>query len=388
MPHADSLVETVLKGSYLVMDRIGSGGFATVYRAMQLTVEREVAVKVMRPELINDPDIRDRLVERFRREAMTTSRLEHPNTVRVIDFGETSDGELFLVLELLHGDVLSDVLRTESPLAPARVAHIGAQICKSLGEAHGKGIVHRDLKPGNIFLCHFEDDYDFIKVMDFGIARLMNMGGSRLTRTGTTQGTPRYMSPEQVQAKETGPPTDFYALGVMIHEMLSGRPPFEADSPVAVGMMHIQKAPPPLDLSWLPADAAAAWSALVDRLLAKDPEERPQAGREVVESLTRLVDLSGEAAAHSSRAAKVAANTMTAGRAAASSPPSASIPPVAPKAMLSGESWTDPAGRLTTPRSALTRPGSPVPLYIGAAALVVVGAWLVRRRPQPASEPA
>jgi tRNA A-37 threonylcarbamoyl transferase component Bud32 len=301
-PDDDPLVGQVFKGAYQINSKIGEGGFGAVYSATQIAVDRPVAVKVLRPDRAKDPRVRDLLVKRFRREAVATSRLAHPNTVRLFDFGETDDGELFLALELLRGRELADAIRDEAPMAPARIAKIMQQVCMSLAEAHGQSIIHRDLKPANIFLCEVEGDHDFVKVMDFGIARVVEVdqGQSQLTQTGMTQGTPAYMSPEQAMAKETSPATDLYALGCILYEMLTGEAVFQEDSALAVSLAHVRDIPPDVAVPGTTAEVSNAWNELVQRLLKKKPELRPQSAKDLASELDKLgraTDADGAAAA-------------------------------------------------------------------------------------------
>jgi len=272
----DPLLGAVIAGKYRIEKLLGVGGMGAVYMAVQLAVSRRVALKVLR----SLPGVSERqLTERFKREAHATSRLHHPNTVQVIDFGEDG-GLLYLVLELLEGATLSRVISRSAPLAPERVASIGKQIAKSLAEAHEQGIVHRDLKPDNVFICNYLGDPDFAKVMDFGIARLLTTDVS-MTRTGMMIGTPKYMAPEQAMAKKVGPAADLYALGVILYEMLTAAPPFSADSGVALALLHINEPPPALVLPGYPEPLAEAWRGLVGALLIKDPERRTHSASEV-----------------------------------------------------------------------------------------------------------
>ncbi|MCB9786575.1 MAG: serine/threonine protein kinase, partial [Deltaproteobacteria bacterium] len=289
----DPYLGRVLKAAYRLESVLGEGGFGAVYRAQQLAVGRPVAVKVIRPERTRDPAVRERLTARFRREALATSRLSHPNTVRLFDFGEDDDGTLFLVLELLEGRDLERELMFERTLSPARTAHIARQICGSLGEAHDRGMVHRDLKPSNVFLCAFNDAADFVKVMDFGIAKLaLDQDVSKLTETGTTFGTPMYMAPEQACGLEPTPATDLYSLGCVIYELLAGRTVFTAPTPLALSMAHLNDPPPALALDGMPESLAERWRTLVGQLLAKQPLDRPVSARAVAVELRDLEALS------------------------------------------------------------------------------------------------
>ncbi len=281
----DPMIDMVIDGKYRIEELIGQGGMGSVYRGTQVAVNRPVAVKVLRNDARLHED--DDLVGRFKREAHATSRLRHPNTVSVIDFGETDSGLLYLVLELLEGAQLSEVIYRESPLMPSRCAAIGRQIAKSLSEAHQAQIIHRDLKPDNIFLCDFAGDPDFVKVMDFGIARLITDDGG-MTRSGIMVGTPKYIAPEQALAKEVTPSADLYALGVILYEMLSGGPPFQADSAMAIALMHVSEKPRRFEIPGASSTLNDAWWEFVSALLVKDPKKRLQSGRDVAKRLKRL----------------------------------------------------------------------------------------------------
>lgn len=301
-PEDDPLVGQVFKGAYQINSKLGEGGFGAVYSATQIAVDRPVAVKVLRPDRAKDPRVRDLLVKRFRREAVATSRLAHPNTVRLFDFGETDEGELFLALELLRGRELADAIRDEAPMAPSRVAKIMQGVCMSLAEAHAQKIIHRDLKPANIFLCEVEGDRDFVKVMDFGIARVIEVdqGQSQLTQTGMTQGTPAYMSPEQAMAKETSAATDLYALGCILFEMITGEAVFQEDSALAVSLAHVRDTPAQVIVPGATPEVSKAWDELIQRLLKKKPEQRPQSAKDLaaeLEKLSQVTDADGAAAA-------------------------------------------------------------------------------------------
>lgn len=274
----------MIDGKYRLDALIGEGGMGLVFRATQLAVNRPVAVKLLKQIPGLDEE---QLSQRFKREALATSRLRHPNTVQVIDFGETADGVLYLVLELLEGAPLSHVIARQGPMAPGRAAAIGRQIAKSLAEAHELGIVHRDLKPDNVFLCQYHGDTDVPKVMDFGIARVMTTDVS-MTRTGMMIGTPKYMAPEQAMGKKVGPTADLYALGIILFEMLTGRPPFVAESAMALAMAHVNEPAPPLVLRDARPALAEAWADLVRALLAKRPEDRPQKASLVAGWLAQL----------------------------------------------------------------------------------------------------
>lgn len=217
----------MVAGRFRILELIGSGGFGTVYRALQENVGREVALKFLTPGVAKDPVN----VERFRREAYHVSQLRHPNTITLYDYGQTEEGLIYMVMELLEGTSLADTVQDNGALEWPRAAHVFIQVLKSLSEAHQRGLVHRDLKPENIFLCELFGEQDYVKVLDFGVAKMtMAEDGAessedKLTKAGRIFGTPMYMAPEQACAEPITPATDVYALGLLLFEMLTGLPP-------------------------------------------------------------------------------------------------------------------------------------------------------------------
>ncbi|NUN16340.1 MAG: serine/threonine protein kinase [Myxococcales bacterium] len=275
-PH-DPLIGLVLQGKYRIDNLIATGGMGAVYRGVQLAVNRPIAIKVLRRSVDNMYADAAAQASRFEREARATSSLQHPNCVRLYDYSQTSDGILYLVMELLNGPTLKDALRSHGAFPPWRAAKILRQIAKALAEAHGLGIIHRDLKPENVFLLSFEGESDFVKVVDFGIARMVQKDTDQnLTRTGHAIGTPMYMSPDQMRDQPVTTAADLYSLGIIAYELLVGRVPFRGESAVATALKHLNDLPPPLVLPSLPPHVGSAWNALVQRLLAKYPSERPK----------------------------------------------------------------------------------------------------------------
>ena len=266
---------------YEVEALIGQGGMGWVFRARQTGMHRAVALKVMRPALT------ETMVRRFYREARAGSMLRHPNSVALHDFGVCDDGHPYLVMEHLDGSPLSAVLRREGALHPSRAVRIAWQVCKALDEAHEVGLVHRDLKPANIFLTQIRGEADFVKVLDFGVARFTgpDVEGETLTDTGAVVGTPRYLSPEQAQGTAVDRRSDLYALGVVLFEMLTGSAPLEAPSPAGLLVKHIQEPPPPLPSEVADGSIPASLRELVTSLLAKAPDDRPETAATVIERL-------------------------------------------------------------------------------------------------------
>ena len=279
---------TIVADRYKIESFLAQGGMAQVYVATQQQINRLVALKVLSPMFSMNPGV----VMRFFREAHVIGSLVHPNTVRIYDMGETPDKRMFIAMELLKGEELSERIK-RGPMTPAEALPIVRQVAGSLSEAHQLGIIHRDLKPDNIFLTSM----NVVKVLDFGIAKLKSddskEGGKKLTKAGTAPGTPEYMSPEQARGKELDARADLYSLGVVLYEMLKGEPPFEEATFLGTILMHIQAPPPPLPES-VPLPLR---NYVINRLLAKDPNSRPASAEvfiEEIDQLSRKLGLSGE----------------------------------------------------------------------------------------------
>ncbi|MFN8522654.1 MAG: protein kinase [Chloroflexota bacterium] len=267
-----TLGQPILGGRYRLIERIGHGGMALVYQATDLTLERTVAIKVLRETLRDDAE----LVERFRREGRAAASLSHPNIVAVHDVGV--DGPTaFIVMEFISGSDLKQIIRLEAPLPNARIAHLGSQIADGLAHAHARGIVHRDVKPQNVFVGRGDE----AKIGDFGIA--VALGARSITQTGAVIGSPHYMSPEQAAGEAAQPATDVYSLGVVLYEMATGRLPFQADSPLAVArMQETATARPARELN--PA-LGERMAAVIERSMRKRAEERYPDGAELAAAL-------------------------------------------------------------------------------------------------------
>jgi hypothetical protein len=275
-------VGSVIGERYEVTARLAAGGMGEVYKARHVELGKSMAVKVMRPELSADPAF----VARFKREAIATGGIGQMNIVDISDFGRTADGRFYFVMEYLDGQTLSHVLQHHGPLATERVLHIGVQVARALVAAHSLGVVHRDLKPENIMLLQRPGHSDFVKVLDFGVAKLPNPeGGRAFTVMGMVVGTPQYMSPEQARAVNVDHRSDIYALGLILHEMLSGKPTFEAETPTSLMVKQVTEAPPPLVVE---ADGSVELAELVMQMLAKSPDDRPQSMEQVLVALDEL----------------------------------------------------------------------------------------------------
>ncbi len=269
----DPLVGQLFDQRYQVLERIGEGGMGAVYKARQLAMDRMVALKVILPGQQTDE-----VVQRFNREMKTSSRLAHPNIVRVYDWGKTPDGAFFLAMELLLGESLRARL-SRGPLSLETACHIALQMLKALAGAHAEQIVHRDLKPENIMLCTIAGEPDQVRILDFGIATFApgsEEPSARITATGILVGTPSYISPEQIGGETVDGRSDLYSFGVLLYEMLTGRLPFEdAQRPLRVLQMHMTETPK-APSTVAPEAQIPAWADdFVLRLLSKYPEDRP-----------------------------------------------------------------------------------------------------------------
>jgi serine/threonine protein kinase len=317
----------LLSGRYELLEPLGRGGMGMVYRARDRQLERLVAVKVLPAAMLHDEEFR----ARFRREARAAAGLTHPNIAVVHDTGEDSgpaEPVPYLVMELVEGVTLAELLRQAPPTAD-EAGRIVVAVLGALEHSHGRGVVHRDIKPANI-MVHHADGRLLVKVMDFGIARLMSESATRLTATGTRIGTPSYMSPEQADGRPADARSDLYSVGCVLYELLTGRPPFTGDSPAVVLFGHLHKTPPPP--SQLNPCLAPFWDRILLTARAKDPEGR-----------------------HSDAAAMRQA--VEAGSAASTTPP----PPAAsaPASSAPEQETADPGGGNMPKPPANTPPGGP-----------------------------
>jgi len=268
------VADRVLSGRYRIVRHLARGGMAEVYLAHDQLLDRPVAVKLLFSELALDGSF----VERFRREARAAAGLNHHNIVLVYDFGEDG-GSYFIVMEYVEGQTLRDIIASEGPLEPTHATEIAADIAAALDAAHRQGVVHRDVKPGNVLVS------GVVKVADFGIARAGDPRDS-LTQTGAVMGTATYLSPEQAQGQDLDARTDIYSLGVVLYEMLTGRPPFAGPSPVAIAYKHASEAPVPP--SQHNSDVSPGLDAVVLKTMAKDPTQRHSSADELRSELLAI----------------------------------------------------------------------------------------------------
>ncbi|HYJ10532.1 MAG TPA: serine/threonine-protein kinase, partial [Polyangiaceae bacterium] len=267
---ADPLIGVVVAERYRIKEPIGRGGMGVVYRVEHARIGKLMALKLLTGELTRDPQ----QVARFKREAQLMSRLSHPNTVQVFDFG-ASDGLVYLAMEFLKGEDLGHLIRRVGPLGVTRTLKIVIQACSSLGEAHQIGMVHRDLKPENIIVMQGAEDEDVIKVLDFGLAKLREGGElSEVTSRGAIVGTPYYMSPEQIRGDDVGPESDVYSLGALTYACLTGTVVFDAHTPMGVLTKHLTELPQSPSQRFPDLKIPTSVSQLVMATLEKDPKKR------------------------------------------------------------------------------------------------------------------
>ena len=251
------LIGSIIAERYLVLEKLGEGGMGRVYLAEHVKMGRKSAVKVMNPGTVTDADA----ISRFNREAANASRISHQHVAQVYDFGETSDGLIYLAMEYVEGESLTDILARDGALPPERAGEIVRQVGEALSVAHDMGIVHRDLKPDNVMLAKFRDGSDCVKVVDFGIAKAAGVEAQKVTKTGLVIGTPEYMSPEQIAGDPLDGRSDIYSLGLVAFNILTGRLPFPSRTAQESVIMRLTEPPVRLakmrpQIAWTPRGGA------------------------------------------------------------------------------------------------------------------------------------
>lgn len=344
----------ILDGQFKIVQKIGTGGMGSVYKAEQPDMNRLVAIKILHPKLAGRKD----LVSRFRREARAMSQLTHPNTVKVFMYGELpEDGSLYIVMEFLEGKNLNQTVRRGGPLPPERAIPIMVPICYALHEAHEMGIVHRDLKPENIFLCNQGGIDDFPKVLDFGLAKVteqqMRPGSIILTQEGMVFGTPEFMSPEQAQGKTLDARSDIYSLAVILYEVLTGKLPFEAKTPMEYIQKHVTATPIPLSKRVPDRQFDPGLETVIARALEKKPENRWQDAKEFADSLALYAG----------------------GSSVGATPSAVSRPPPAPS--IPDTPSTKPTVPHSAPQSAEPKKGTGTGTLVGVAAACLIAGVII-----------
>jgi serine/threonine-protein kinase len=281
-PSVDAYVGYIIDGRYHIKKQLAQGGMGVVYQARHRIIDKLVAVKILRPELVHDREI----TRRFLTEAQAASAIGSEHIVDVTDYGELPDGATYIVMEYLEGQSLTNRVRAEEPLALHEVLAISRQLAEGLARAHAAGIIHRDLKPDNVLLVERGKRKDFVKILDFGIAKVAS-SQNQITRAGKIFGTPHYMSPEQAKGEELDRRTDIYSLGVMLYEMAAQRLPFEAENPLGVLTQHMYVEPVPLH-QVCAREIPVGLEAIIMKCISKAPDERYSSMLELEEDLARV----------------------------------------------------------------------------------------------------
>jgi serine/threonine-protein kinase len=383
----DPLIGRVINDRYKVLALVARGGMGKVYRAEQSALGRVCALKVLNPNYSGDHD--PEFHKRFSLEASMTSKLRHPNTVTIFDYGRTEDDIYYIAMEYLEGHTLHRAIRQAGTFPEERCAHIARQVCRSLREAHTMGVIHRDLKPANIYLLEHGDEPDYVKVLDFGLVKnVADNGGEELTQAGLFMGSPKYMAPEQITGGSVDARTDIYALGVIMYEMLAGKVPFERASNVEVLHAHVNDAPPPIREVNPSARISQAMDETITRMLAKDPEHRFRSMDDVVAALKRLGPVFPAEPSSS----------LVGDRPADSQVKSTSGPQPTKHVAPQGSAIAVPAGAGVAPDAAATQPAEAQPApsapasrqfpmglvaAVAVGVLLIVGAVVLTRKPAP-----
>jgi tRNA A-37 threonylcarbamoyl transferase component Bud32 len=289
--NADPYIGRTLVGKFMITDLLGEGGMGKVYRARHLNLDKTVCIKVLRPALLEDKTV----VGRFEREAKAASRLNHAHSIQVLDFGQDETGSLYIVMEYVSGKDLRKILQTEFPLGEGRICHIVGEVLSALAEAHAGNVIHRDLKPENIMIEHRRDDPDFVKVLDFGIAKIQDPEVPGLTRADVVCGTPLYMSPEQATGSALDARSDLYAMGVILYQLTTGVLPFDGQNSMEILTKHVMDLPIPPRMRRPEVAISEDMEALILRALEKDPKKRPQTAEAFREELLQIEEKQKEA---------------------------------------------------------------------------------------------
>ena len=399
-PH-DTMIGSLAAGRYRVLKLLGEGGMGQVYLAEHVAIEKRVALKVLRAEYASKGEI----VTRFQQEAISASRIKHPNVLDVFDFGQLENGCFFLAMEFLEGNDLAEELTRRRVLGPASGIRIAMQICRALAAAHANGVVHRDMKPENVFLQRTADGEEIVKIVDFGIAQLRSKDAAvvetkrRLTRTGMIFGTPEYMAPEQASGKHADLRSDIYSVGIIMYEMFTGGVPFTGETFLGVLAKHLSEPTPAMHVVFPEIGISTSLQAVIMHALEKDPALRYQTMLELAQAISASTDAAAlgyrpalnTASEHPISYAPHAPGTPTHQQFAPSTTPTPAPPAVAIHGP--GQASDTAAARAETLIGAEANTRSPAPRSKGGlvAALITVvalgggGAWFISQRSSSSS---
>ncbi len=379
----DPLIGRLINDRFKITALIARGGMGKVYRAEQAPLGRVCAIKVLNPNYAGEHD--PEFHKRFFLEASIASKLTHPNTVTIFDYGRTDDDIYYMAMEYLEGHTLHRAIREAGSFPEERGAHIARQICRALREAHSLGVIHRDLKPANIFLVEHGDETDFVKVLDFGLVKDVSEGkpAEELTQTGLFMGSPKYMAPEQIRGDRVDARTDIYSLGIIMYEMCTGKVPFDRPNSVNILMAHVNEEAPPVRVMNPNINPSPAFEETVMRCMAKDPDTRFRSMDEVLAALKRVGSaamtstVSGVGATGEYRSMGISGGYADSGPNKTSSGPHSAI---------SG-SGAIPAPLDPSGSNALEKKGSKAVLIgaiIGGAVVIATGAFISKGKQAPA----
>ncbi|MBZ0188375.1 MAG: serine/threonine protein kinase, partial [Candidatus Obscuribacterales bacterium] len=288
-PAKDKFIGTTIAEKYQILSLLGRGGMSVVYKARHLLMDRLVAVKMLRQDLVSVPQ----LLERFKQESKAVSALRHQNIITVYDFGLLTDGTPYLIMDYLEGKTLSQIMKEEKHLSPERAMPLFAQACDALAHSHSRGVVHRDIKPGNLLIQYEADGTESLTIFDFGIAKMLGQDGStinKLTSSGEVFGSPLYMSPEQCSGEKMDGRTDIYSLACVFHELILGQPPFKGDSPMDTLMRHLNDPVRPFATVAPDVPLPPRLEHVIAKALSKDPMDRYQT---MIEFRDEILDAAG-----------------------------------------------------------------------------------------------
>jgi serine/threonine protein kinase len=373
----DPYLGRTIAGKFQIVDLLGQGGMGKVYRAKHITLEKTVCIKMLRPALLEDQTV----VGRFEREAKSASRLNHGNSIQVLDFGQDEFGTLYIAMEFVSGKDLRKTLRDEFPLGEERICHIVAQVLSALSEAHAQNVIHRDLKPENIMLEQRRGEPDFVKVLDFGIAKIQDPDVPGLTRADVVCGTPLYMSPEQATGSKFDHRSDLYAIGVILYQLCTGTLPFDGANSMEILTKHVTELAVPPRTRRPEVSISADMEELIMRALSKDQNERPQSAEAFRAELLKIQDRLRRQREDSETAARAANTAHKEERSKAIKEKQA-----AQMAAMTGATAAATTA-VATPEAA--SPKSKMPLFIGGGVVLVaaIAGAAVLLRPETKVEP-